>query len=547
MRTPWLLIGITLAYATWTLWTAPAWTVDDAYILFRYARNWATTGIPTWNPGEPPVEGYTGTLYLALLTGAYRLGLPLEQTAKALGIGSFAAAGLFLWLLLHRLGVRPGLRAGALLLYGTAAFLFPHALSGLETMLVVALLTGALWLTVRALHLQRSSAAIVAVAALLPLALVRPEGLLFAGALLLGLLVRGGNDRALMSLRGLRLWKAPAPFWIALLVLFVLPVAAVTLWRWQLYGELVPNTYVAKRADSFGFAELLSFLEFALQYWAIALCLLLLWAIAEWEGWTALLRAHLARFFPLGLSLLGATAILLLEYSRSTLQMNYAHRFWAMLYPMGLAVFCAGLEQGVKAVEATAQSRPVRFRRLVQLSFALLALQVCVHLGLWRWQERKFIRDYAQLLHDEHAPAAELLRRLLPDGSWIVVYPDAGLIPYRTGFPTLDGGRLSDRFLARHRWHGSAGDSVLIGYFFARQPAAFVFKSRCPERLCLNAEAAAVVADPRFAPYVLAASFRTRARRFAERYFLLVYVHRRFLPHSASAPLPPGLRKPLPE
>jgi hypothetical protein len=207
-----------------------------------------------------------------------------------------------------------------------------------------------------------------------------------------------------------------------------------------------------------------------------------------------------------------------------------------MLYPLGLCLAAAAAEQGFRALEATSGEHPLRLRRVRQLAIGLLILQLAVHGGLWRWGERKFLRDYQHLLRDEHAAAAAFLRRHLPPDSWIVVYPDAGLIPFLTGFRTLDGGRLNDRFLARHHWSGTPRDSLIVSYIFARSPAAFVFKSRREDRLLLNAEAQALVQDARFRPYVLAASFRTRARRFAENYFLLVYVHRRFLPQGGNTP-----------
>ncbi|GBD07533.1 hypothetical protein HRbin21_01362 [bacterium HR21] len=527
------LIALSIAYALFTLWQAPGWTVDDAYILFRYARTWLATGIPTWNPGEPPVEGYTGTLYLALLTAGHALGIPLPTLAKLVGIASYGAAGIFMLLLLQELRVRPLVRAGTAALYFSAAFLFPHALSGLETMVWVALLSASVWLTVRLLQSERVrfGAASATFGIFLATALVRPEGVLFALSLTLALILRPTGSKIL----GIR-FHLPRTLLLSGTGVFLVPFLGVNLWRWHLYGELLPNTYFAKQASGLGWAALLSFLEFALQYWAVALLIALLAGIGEWERWTELLQERYGKLFLLGLLLAGSTAVLLLEYSRSTLQMNYAHRFWAMLYPLGLCLAAAAAEQGFRALEATSGEHPLRLRRVRQLAIGLLILQLAVHGGLWRWGERKFLRDYQHLLRDEHAAAAAFLRRHLPPDSWIVVYPDAGLIPFLTGFRTLDGGRLNDRFLARHHWSGTPRDSLIVSYIFARSPAAFVFKSRREDRLLLNAEAQALVQDARFRPYVLAASFRTRARRFAENYFLLVYVHRRFLPQGGNTP-----------
>jgi hypothetical protein len=52
---------------------APKWTVDDAYITYRYAQNLARHGELNWNVGQDPVEGYTGVAWPVILSGFCRL------------------------------------------------------------------------------------------------------------------------------------------------------------------------------------------------------------------------------------------------------------------------------------------------------------------------------------------------------------------------------------------------------------------------------------------------------------------------------------------
>ncbi len=65
---------------------------DDAYITLRYARNFAAGQGLVYNPGEPPVEGYTNFSLTVLLAGAAKLGLPLVATARA--VSSVAAVAV---------------------------------------------------------------------------------------------------------------------------------------------------------------------------------------------------------------------------------------------------------------------------------------------------------------------------------------------------------------------------------------------------------------------------------------------------------------------
>src|SRR4030042_1361768 len=61
------------------------YTVDDAYISFRYAENAAKGYGLVFNPGER-VEGYTNFLWVILLAGFYWIGANTLLAAKAIGI-----------------------------------------------------------------------------------------------------------------------------------------------------------------------------------------------------------------------------------------------------------------------------------------------------------------------------------------------------------------------------------------------------------------------------------------------------------------------------
>ncbi|HLZ09167.1 MAG TPA: hypothetical protein VKT80_11300, partial [Chloroflexota bacterium] len=62
------------AYAAVELWRYPRWTVDDAYIVFRYAKHLVEHGQLTWTVGADPVEGYTGIVLPLLVAGGMLCG-----------------------------------------------------------------------------------------------------------------------------------------------------------------------------------------------------------------------------------------------------------------------------------------------------------------------------------------------------------------------------------------------------------------------------------------------------------------------------------------
>ena len=96
-----MILGITLltAYLSWGMW---GWTYDDAFIIYRYARNFAAGLGMVYNPGEPYLgtssAGYT--LLLAALHWVTGLDfLTLGSGISALGLW---ASGVLVWLLAVR-------------------------------------------------------------------------------------------------------------------------------------------------------------------------------------------------------------------------------------------------------------------------------------------------------------------------------------------------------------------------------------------------------------------------------------------------------------
>jgi hypothetical protein len=233
----------------------PKWTVDDAYITFRYARNLAEHGQLTFNVGQDPVEGYTGVLLPLTIALAFRLGIPPEVATHVVGVGSFFLALILFHTLSHRLGARASIRLAFLWLLATAAFLYVHVFSGLETMLFTALLLG----SALQLHrvLQTESRSLIHHSglpiSLLLLSLCRPEGAAYAFIVIC--VLSGYSVLKLKSLRPI----------IASVICLVVPGTLYFLWRWRYYGFLLPNTFYAKLSGSGG-DTLRSTLVFLRQY-----------------------------------------------------------------------------------------------------------------------------------------------------------------------------------------------------------------------------------------------------------------------------------------
>lgn len=205
---------------------------EDAYISFRVARNLATGGGFSFNPGEPGVEGFSNLLWILLLSAGYRLWPDLPHLSLALG-WAFLAAHLLLvcWLALRmgRLAWLP------VLLLATNLSFVGCATSGLETAMVAFLVTAAVcgW---RREAPGRPSWGVMLACALVCMS--RPEGVTLFAAISLGREVL--DDAAGAGWR--RRWYLP----------FGLFLTAYTLARFLLFGAVVPHVYQGRTLAQHG-------------------------------------------------------------------------------------------------------------------------------------------------------------------------------------------------------------------------------------------------------------------------------------------------------
>ena len=222
----------------WVQWAAfGGVSVDDAFITFRYAANWAAGLGPVYNAGEH-VEGYSNFLWLCVLSLAHCVLDDVDRLAQ--GIGLAAAAGsvaLGIWSLVRVYAVQ----SRALLLLAAASiassgYLGAWAVSGMESALHGLLLLG-LWSAFALAQRGVSNPAVAAALLGMCVGLSRPEGLLVAFAFCVAH-VLAAQDRKL-AWRATELWAVPVA------VLSVLCVYMA--WRFSFYGpHWLPNSVRAK-------------------------------------------------------------------------------------------------------------------------------------------------------------------------------------------------------------------------------------------------------------------------------------------------------------
>ncbi len=213
--------------------------VDDAFISFRYAHNLVTGHGLVFNPGER-VEGYSNLLWVLLVAGGLKVGLPALLWARILGAVCTLATLAMLPGIVRRMDPDHEVRspwAGrvAQLLVAATGAVACWSLAGLETPLFGLLIVLAWRSALARSPLQAGVAGLLMV-------LTRPEGpalaLIFQGW---SLLPPPGLAPARSPWRRAKTWVGPA--------VLLAGTAAFFLWRRHYFGWWLPNTYYAKTGD----------------------------------------------------------------------------------------------------------------------------------------------------------------------------------------------------------------------------------------------------------------------------------------------------------
>lgn len=212
--------AVLFALCTVPLVVGRGFTVDDAWILVRYARNVAAGAGHTFNPGTPATDGATPLALPWLLA-------PLARADASTVLDRFRVLGGGAWLLAAAILVRGSARLeprfwprfSGFVLLAVSLPLGAHVQSGLETGLVTALVAIAV-----------ASPRPLVCAVLVGLAASqRPELLVFASVLSLGRNLGGSRGRIAASI-----------------VLAVAPFVAVSFIRIAAFGSPTPLALVAK-------------------------------------------------------------------------------------------------------------------------------------------------------------------------------------------------------------------------------------------------------------------------------------------------------------
>lgn len=226
-----VVFTIAFAYYTMDLSTPP---FEDAAILMRYAEHFAQGQGIVWNIGEKPVDGATDFLFMILSGLLMKAGYPLEFSTRIVGFVSHCTSVVLIYIILRKLYQAPltlsiipaiYLAVGPGLYYVTAYF-------GTSFFGLFSLVTWAFVLILLEKGFSHPVSALFSASALV-MGLIRPEGVMLAGLMLLSIIwVRGFKESRFVI--------------FYFLIAFMLFGGLYFLWRWDYFGYPLPNPFYKK-------------------------------------------------------------------------------------------------------------------------------------------------------------------------------------------------------------------------------------------------------------------------------------------------------------
>lgn len=253
-----------------------AWTCDDAFITYRYAKHLVEGQGLVFNPGER-VEGITNPLFTLLVAGMMAAGLEPRFASMALGAIAYLVVAVTLACWSHRERPATGiwLPIGACL-WLTQDDLHAWGTGGLETTVFAALALGGMACLSTPSHRLRGAAL---GGVLLGLAcLTRPDGVLFAAVgVAAPLLLRSGPSRTGPRYGFRQIVAVATPVLIL--------CTALATFKLLYYGRLLPTAFYAKSAMDPYYTQGLTYVAlYGAKHWAMSLSLVALPIVAWLTG-----------------------------------------------------------------------------------------------------------------------------------------------------------------------------------------------------------------------------------------------------------------------
>lgn len=412
-------------YALLMFWVFSRFTVDDAFISWRYGKNFIDFGVWNYNPSYFDLtQAYTNPIYAALsVVGSY-FGFDIVLFFKGFSVFTIVLFFVYFsrktngsWLML-------------IMFVGLPATVV-HAFGGLETFLFVSLFAALMI----ALYENKVTLSIILS---LVLFLTRPESWLLVIIVPMYFFIVENRLLTSFDSRGVSEYIRSLSFsWLtggrAFFAMFF-PLFGYFLFHYWCFGSALPNTFYVKAGAGFD-----PFLFVALIFFIAPLSILLV------LGRVKLFFAMSAFFFAMAIS-----------YSTSNLQMNYSSRFAFHIFsPVFIFLIYLSAKEGGEALYV---SRNVDFSKVFSVKqetagkfFLVAFFFYFAAFSSGNKVELAQLANYYPRTLDAHAELGKVIGRVSSKYN-IRAFSlgDAGMAAYYSGVNALDNVGLGSSAVARH-------------------------------------------------------------------------------------------------
>ncbi|MGC9516517.1 MAG: hypothetical protein ACP5C3_02310 [Methanomicrobiales archaeon] len=430
-----LIIFSALLYNIWHF------SVDDAFITFRYALNLAEGHGIVWNIGEFPTEGYSNFLWLIIVSLLIKINLDPVLTTKFLGILSLSGIIFLYWKIcndvLENVKKYLAFTVGFIFLLVNPATAI-HTVSGLETMLYALTMLSVSYFCYKYITTEKKKYIwIFSIIALIS-SLLRPESILFSFALLFIIYLFAPNKEHSF----IKKFKSFFPFIIA----YILPLSLYIIFRLVYFQDLLPLPFYVKTLSNGSITDGIYYLSEAVRYLAPFLIVIIITIMAKIEQLYANTKNEDFKLKILLITIFTVVFSSNILYFFSSLYMNFAQRFY---YPSFVLIYLlTGISIVILIKEKNYTINKKKFKRYIKVSgFVIVFLILLSNISFS--QDYIYLHQCSQRFPVSYIAIGNELEEFSSENLTFASI-DAGSMPYLSRWNHVDMVGLNDRFISKN-------------------------------------------------------------------------------------------------
>ncbi|MGP8023474.1 MAG: hypothetical protein ACLQG5_13865 [Methanobacterium sp.] len=413
-------------------------TIDDAFISFRYSEHLISGFGLVWNIGQSPVEGYSNFLWVLMIAVLFLFKLNPIVSTKVMGLLSVFGIIVLFWFISNDFFKNKKNKYIAFSVSTVFLLINPytaiHAVSGLETMFYAFLLLGVVYSTWKIITFTNSKFIWVFAFLALLLSLTRPEGILISVALIFSIIyISYKKNNNLINLTS----------FLPVLIVYLIPIISYQVFRILYFHELFPLPFLVKII--YGYTNPMESL-YALIY-IIPFIIIVLISL-HFRNQMVLRqenqRKNDFRYFLLILSVAFLFASIAYIY---TPIIDYGQRFF---YPSFVMIYAAfGIAISILFNELVKNKPNLKLENKNKIIFSVILVVLLVFANFNGISDFKEIHGFGVILEKSNIPIGKALSPFADD-NYTIASIDAGAVPYYSGWNDLDLGGLNDKFIAQN-------------------------------------------------------------------------------------------------